>query len=101
VLNVARASSGTQTGKLIRLMGVLGTALLLAPPHVSDAEAGQETRLSAGRPIRVGGSLSGGDGPQSNYLRFALRRERKNVLRPQHQRGAFLSCVTVSIIYRL
>ena len=53
VFNVARASSGTQIGKLIRLIGVLGTALLLAPLHVSDAEAGQETRLSAGRPIRV------------------------------------------------
>lgn len=35
-------------------MGVLGKALLLAPLQVSDAEAGQETRLSAGQPIRVG-----------------------------------------------
>jgi hypothetical protein len=72
-----------------------------APADGGDAEAGQENPL-VGWPAypRCKISLSGGGGTESDNRRLAFLRERKNVLGPQRQSGAFLGCITVSVINR-
>jgi hypothetical protein len=80
------ASDGIQPGSRI-----CSTADgMAAPPVGAPADhrkrrgsGAGKTRLSAGRPIRVTGSLSGCNGAKSDKGRFALLYERKNVLGPQ------------------